>query len=447
MYVAAYLLYFIYFFAVPFFAPFFSICDSCLKRRKGHEERSHRFILAWRLVRNGIPTLSSFVILVPESPAICAAIMLFFFFMELLIAAVSRCYQSALGRAGLPSYAIYIFCTLVTLICTGLYASDAQFQSSPAVGTWGSALIFLNFFLFPAAILLSLGCSLRNHATDDSLLYLEAGGAQKLRLSAYSTRDKRGAPPSGCGPPPSGCGGCALANAWLCLRPFCQDAKSPTGAGLHHRHFAVNSDYSERCWFCDLRQDSALKLRVLHPDLEGKAGHFLCVERETLHSALRAFVDDLDRLVGMHAGAVVAAKVSHPLHECALAQLLATSVVGPAVKKAMAPRRVFGFLDLTNVSAGELAETPAPSDFLSAMVISPPKNAHHTNFPKWYAMHLPERFHRELGVYAPQTAPPPPPPLPQTQTRAPAPAYGESGGGGLELRAVAPSGARAYAPV
>ena len=203
MYVAAYLLYFTYFFAVPFFAPFFSICNSCLKRRKGHEERSHRFILAWRLVRNGIPTLSSFVILVPESPAICAAIMLFFFFVELLIAAVSRCYQSALGRAGLPSYAIYIFCTLVTLICTGLYASDAQFQSSPAVGTWGSALIFLNFFLFPAAILFSLGCSMRNHATDDSLLYLEAGGAQKLRLSAYSTRDKRGPPPGGCAPPPA----------------------------------------------------------------------------------------------------------------------------------------------------------------------------------------------------------------------------------------------------
>ena len=203
---------------------------------------------------------------------------------------------------------------------------------------------------------------------------------------------------------------------------------------------------------------------MLHPDLEGKAGHFLCVERETLHPALRAFVDDLDRLVGMHAGAVVAAKVPHPLkcplHECALAQLLATSVVGPAVKKAMANRRVFGFLDLTNVSEGELAETPAPSDVRSAMAsdvrsamaISPPKNAHHIDNPKWYATHLPERFHREMGVCAPQTAPPPPPPppLPQTQTRAPAPAYGESGGGGLELRAVGPSGApgaRAYAPV
>lgn len=340
VFVLCYLAYLSFYFVVPFCAVFSDACSKrCVRHRAGHENiRSHRFILMWRLVRNALPTLSSFVILFPDSPSTCAGVMLAFFAVELLAWLPSRCYHSVLGRYGQLPYGPYLATSFLTLLCTAIYAADPRFNTSPSVGHWGTALIVLNFFVFPLFFLASLGClTLRDHDPDTTLVYTSS--VEPKQLCAYSVADKLPEKHPGCG-------GCTLANAWLCLRPLCQDAKRyakqenrtrsetcATQPFMHHRHFAINPDHRECCWHCGVRTERKLKLRVLRPGFNGDK-MFLCADNAGTIGTLKELIDELDNLVVANNDRLVERGKAGMVNE--LAALLESEVVAPAVAAFMA---------------------------------------------------------------------------------------------------------------
>jgi hypothetical protein len=388
-YVVLYTFYLVYFFVVPFLAPFIARCDNCVQHRAGHEHlRSHRFILSWRLVRNGIPFLSSFVILQPDSPAFCAGLMVTFFVVELLLAAASRCYRSALGAHGRAPFAVYLGCTFFTLLFTALYAGDPKFHASPAVPYWGTFLIVLNFFFFPVCFFAALGClSLRNHSSDNSLAYTEARQPQKIANFSSADCNSPG-PVAGSG----GCGGCTLANAWLCVRPLCQSANAPSSTYMFHRHFAVNPDNRERCWYCSQRQETGLKLRVLMPDFSGRAGQFLCVERSSLCDALKPFVEALSERARILRTTTGLARTGPPTG--ADVERIERDVVKASVVAVMnlGSCRKLGFIDLTGqpdgLNKGMPTPSPAPEARRPPVVLSLQESNQHHFTPRWYLMHF-----------------------------------------------------------
>ena len=257
IFLALYAVYLVHFFVVPLWASTQACGGGACRRRllwhrPGAEEtQAGRHVLAWRLVKHAVPTLSSTLVLAPRSAGL--AVLWALFACELAAAALTRGFVQAHGRRGRVLYGCYLAASFITLVALACVVGGAAAGSSEL----SALLIAVNFFGVPLALVLALApllCFDHTDAPYSDIVYIEP---YAVPLTASMHAGQRG------------CGGKVATNAWLCLQ-----CKVSAAEPLQYRHLAINSDYRSTCWQCSLPRNPGsaagerLWLAVAHPDFD-----------------------------------------------------------------------------------------------------------------------------------------------------------------------------------